>query len=546
MLKINGRCAIVLPYGEDLTGKSNSLVNLREFLMKTCDLKEVIYLPAGIFTHTTIKTCVFYFIKKKDGKDVLETNIKISKTTQKETNREYKFSKSHQTHKVNFYEYNPYEDKKTLLLEVSIDKIKTNSYSLNYSEYIEEKKNDIEINDDIIVKKLKDICEFKNGKAIKKDDLVEGNYPVIGGGQKPMGYHNNYNNEENTILCSSSGAYAGYISKYNSKIWASDCFSIKPISNLITNEYLFYFLKSSQDDIYKFQAGSAQPHVYSKDLENFKIPIPPLEKQKYIVNYLDYMYEKSNRTTEEQIEQLKKLNEYYINNGKAIKKNDLIEGRYPVIGGGQKPMGYHNEYNTEENTIVCSSSGAYAGYISKYDSKIWISDCFSIKPINNSITNEYLFYFLKSSQNDIYKFQTGSAQPHVYSKDLEKIKISIPPIEKQKEIIEYCNSNNKLIEQLEKLIEKNKNIAKNFISQIIKKNNSDLTSVISSENYNLNNSDLDNSDSESDNDSKKVVKKSISVKRSKKVIEKSNSESDLEEEFNKITSKNEKKKSKNT
>ena len=33
-------------------------------------------------------------------------------------------------------------------------------------------------------------------------------------------------------------------------------------------------------------------------------------------------------------------------------KNDtLVEGEYPVIGGGQKPMGFHNEYNTNENTI---------------------------------------------------------------------------------------------------------------------------------------------------------------------------------------------------
>ena len=43
-------------------------------------------------------------------------------------------------------------------------------------------------------------------------------------------------------------------------------------------------------------------------------------------------------------------------------KNTLIEGEYPVIGGGQKPMGFHNEYNTNENTILCSSSGAYAGF----------------------------------------------------------------------------------------------------------------------------------------------------------------------------------------
>ena len=65
----------------DLTSKSNKrLVAVREYLMKTCDLKEINYLPSGIFTYTNIKTCVFYFVKKREGTDVLETKIKVSKT----------------------------------------------------------------------------------------------------------------------------------------------------------------------------------------------------------------------------------------------------------------------------------------------------------------------------------------------------------------------------------------------------------------------------------------------------------------------------------
>ena len=131
MLKINGKCAVVLPDGQDLFSKTNTtLVTIREYLMKTCDLKEIIYLPSGIFTYTSIKTCVFYFVKKREGTDVLETKIKVSKT-QKETGRDYKFSKTLQTTKVKFYDYNPYEDIKNLLVEVPIEKIVSNSYSLN-------------------------------------------------------------------------------------------------------------------------------------------------------------------------------------------------------------------------------------------------------------------------------------------------------------------------------------------------------------------------------------------------------------------------------
>ena len=67
MLKINGKCAVVLPDGQDLFSKTNTtLVAIREYLMKTCDLKEIIYIPSGIFTYTSIKTCVFYFVKKRE------------------------------------------------------------------------------------------------------------------------------------------------------------------------------------------------------------------------------------------------------------------------------------------------------------------------------------------------------------------------------------------------------------------------------------------------------------------------------------------------
>ena len=134
MLNINGKCAVVLPSGENLFSTKIDLLSTREYLVKTCDLKEIIYLPSGIFTYTSIKTCVFYFVKKREGTDVLETKIKVSKT-QKETGRDYKFSKTHQTTKVKFYDYNPYEDVKNLLVEVPIEKIVSNSYSLNYAEF---------------------------------------------------------------------------------------------------------------------------------------------------------------------------------------------------------------------------------------------------------------------------------------------------------------------------------------------------------------------------------------------------------------------------
>jgi type I restriction-modification system DNA methylase subunit len=321
MLKINGRCALVLPYGQELQSKNSNLSIIREYLMKTCDLKEIIYLPAGIFTHTTIKTCILNFVKKREGTDVLELNIKNSKT-HVETDRTYKFSKTHQTNKVKFYDYNPENDNKILLIETNIETISNNSYSLNYTDYLVDADNDINEN----MKSLGELCSFKSGKQLSKANFKTGIYPVIGGGQQPTGFHNEFNKEKNTILCSSSGAYAGFINKYKSEVWASDCFSIHSKNKKILDEkYLYYYLKSIQLNIYKLQTGTAQPHIYPKSVENLKIPLPSIEQQISIIDFYENNQLKINEL-ENEIKKLKELEKNYISNMFKLNNNSGDRG----------------------------------------------------------------------------------------------------------------------------------------------------------------------------------------------------------------------------
>ena len=489
MLKINGKCAVVLPDGQDLFSKTNTtLVAIREYLMKTCDLKEIIYLPSGIFTYTSIKTCVFYFVKKREGMDVLETKIKVSKT-QKETGRDYKFSKTHQTTKVKFYDYNPYEDVKNLFVEVPIEKIVSNSYSLNYAEYMKDETDEEQYEDGVVVKTLGEVCKFlPKSKRNAKYGNKEGLYPFFKSSIKVDNYVDNPDYEEESLIIGDGGEPN---INYGVKFSTSDhCYILQNKNKLLLNlKYAYYYLYHNLDMMKQLYIGVAIKNISKTNIEAIKIPIPSLERQQEIVKYLDFIYEKANKTSNEKIAELKKLNEFCLNNqkifgenvvktleelcnfknGKGIKKDTLVEGEYPVIGGGQKPMGFHNEYNTNENAILCSSSGAYAGFISKYDKKVWASDCFSIIPKENSkIDNNYLYYLLKTIQDKIYKTQSGAAQPHIYSKDLQNNKIPVPSLERQKEIVEYCEYNDTLIKQLEKEIENNKKQAQQFITCIVK------------------------------------------------------------------------------
>ena len=125
------------------------------------------------------------------------------------------------------------------------------------------------------------------GTSITKKQVVQGHIPVVAGGREPAYYHNQANREGETISVAGSGAYAGHLTYWNEPIFISDGFSIKTDPQIALMKYVFYFLSSNQSKIYDMKRGGGVPHVYVKNLAPFRIPIPPLEKQKEIVTTLD-------------------------------------------------------------------------------------------------------------------------------------------------------------------------------------------------------------------------------------------------------------------
>ena len=498
-LKINGRCAVVLPEGQELFSKSNALIAVREFLMKTCDLKEVIYLPAGTFTHTTIKTCVFYFIKKREGKDALETNIKVSKTTQKETGREYKFSKTHQTTKVHFYDYNPDNDVKHELIEggVSIDELSKNNYSLNYAEYLKDDVEDEVYEEGIIIKKLGEVCnDISTSKNIASSDRVDGIFRFFTCSREETN-HSEYHYDGTYIIHGSRGSTIkeSIFMTNNEKFAIGTSMFISKVKNKdeCISKYIYYYLRLNQNIFNKYINGTAIPMISKSNYYDIKIPIPSLEKQKEIVSYLDFIYEKCNKTSNDKIEELKKLNDFCLNNqrvfgenemktlneltkinyGKRITKNKNEGTIYDAYGGGDIMTYKVDDYNRDGITYKIARDGlSRHNCISKIYGKLFLNDTALTLDIknNNILDNNYLGEFLLSQKNYIYdNCSHGTAQLHIDLEKLMKIKIPVPSIEKQKEIVEYCESNNNLIKQLENEIEQNKIQANLFLSNIVKK-----------------------------------------------------------------------------
>ncbi len=341
-------------------------------------------------------------------------------------------------------------------------------------------------------RKLGEVCDFQKGKSITKKAVTFGKVPVISGGRQPAYYHNEANRSGETIAISSSGVYAGYVSYWDIPVFLADSFSVSPKQKTLMPKYLFHYLTTQQDAIHATKSTGGIPHVYSKDLQNFLIPIPPLEIQQEIVKILDAFTELNTELNTE-LKARKKQYEYYQNmlldfndinqnhkdakerlaqktypkrlktllqtlapkgvefrklgevceiiRGKRVTKKSILDkGKYPVVSGGIGFMGYLNEYNREENTITIAQYGT-AGFVNWQNQKFWANDvCFSLIPNETLIINRYLYYVLTNMQNYLYSISNRSAIPYsISSNNIMQITIPIPPLEIQQEIVKILD-----------------------------------------------------------------------------------------------------------
>ena len=200
------------------------------------------------------------------------------------------------------------------------------------------------------------------------------------------------------------------------------------------------------------------------------------------------IYDKVITNNNEKIENIKKLNKNYlelnlifnkeleiktlgeicnINQGEQLTKKEMVNGLYDVIGGG-KIIGKHNIKNRDGNDITLTRVGDIN--INYINEPYYLTDnCFSLKSIIDNISTKYLYYYLFNNKYKLIQLYIGTAQKVISKSNVKLIKIPIPTIEKQKEIIEYLDFNDELIKTLEKENEINKNNAKLLMKQILYK-----------------------------------------------------------------------------
>ena len=314
-LKINGRCAVVLPNGKELYNDSYELLSIRQFLMKTCELVEVIYLPAKTFTHTSIKTCILYFYKREEGQNVMKTQITYnSKNKNKEVKREYIFKSEHMTKKVKFTKYNQKTNERKELLEVDIEDIENHNYSLNYTDYLQSEE--VKYNDEVEIRTLGEVCVLIKGiKRNSKNGLDNGLYPLYYCSILGYLYLNTYDYEGEGIIINKTNGSGKCMVYYGSNKYnvGKTTLHFKSKSDKILTRYIYYYLSNNIKLLEKYYTGAMQQSIKFEDFDNIKIPIPSIEKQREMVEYCENN-DRLIKQLERDIETNKRNSELFINN----------------------------------------------------------------------------------------------------------------------------------------------------------------------------------------------------------------------------------------
>jgi type I restriction-modification system DNA methylase subunit len=305
ILKINGKCAVVLPYGEDIYSiRNKSMIAVREFLLRTCDLKEVIYLPSGIFTNTKIRTCVFFFIKKRDGLEVITKGKKAN---------DYIFCDSFETKNIDFFETNINSEndlEKKLLGSLSIDVISKKYFSLKYLDYFEE--NVIVYEDGIETKTMKEICNFlPKSKRNAKFGKEKGSFPFFKSSLAITSFVDEPDyNKESLIIGDGGDANVNYADFFS----ASDhCYIIQNKDETkVVLKYIYYYLFNNLNVLAAFYSGVGIKNIAKSSIESIKIPLPSFEKQNEIVKKCEEN-DKKCKDYQFEIEKLKKQNADFFN-----------------------------------------------------------------------------------------------------------------------------------------------------------------------------------------------------------------------------------------
>jgi restriction endonuclease S subunit len=333
--------------------------------------------------------------------------------------------------------------------------------------------------------KLGEVCEIYQPKTITSKEIKQtGKYKVFGA-NGVIGFYDDYNHEDAEVLITCRGATCGTVNMSEPKSWITgNAMVVKPKDNL-DKKFLFYFLRNT--NLNSVISGSAQPQITRVSLSPFKIPLPPLEVQKEIVERIE-VKEKIIEAAKAVIENLEKNRKYFGEKIKKMKDVEWVElgevldyeqptkyivksvnysDKYktPVLTAGQSfILGYTNEnegiFPKEKLPVIIFDDFTTAIKFVDFPFKVKSSAMKILHTRKDKADIKFLFYTILN-----IKFNHDTHKRYWIS-EYSKIKIPLPSLSVQKQLVAEMEKQEKIIEANKKLSEMMKKEIGEIISEV--------------------------------------------------------------------------------
>lgn len=251
----------------------------------------------------------------------------------------------------------------------------------------------------------------------------------------------------------------------------------------INIKFIYYFLKQNEPYFQKIGSKMQMPQIATPDTDKFKIPIPPLSVQSHIVQILDTFTELNDQLRDE-LSMRQKQYQYYrdlllsehelakvgfewktlgevgeLVRGNGLTKKDLTDDGVPAIHYGQiytryglsteKTLSFVSTElakrlrkvdtgdvvitNTSENLADVGKSLVYLGK----EQAVTGGHATIFKPNKQIILGKYFAYFTQTDNfaTQKRKYAKGTKVIDVSTNDMAKLKIPIPPLSVQNQIV---------------------------------------------------------------------------------------------------------------
>lgn len=281
-----------------------------------------------------------------------------------------------------------------------------------------------------------------------------------------------------TLLIAMYGATIGKVALMNIEGCTNQACCALSESEVLLNEFAFYWFVCNKQNIVRLSYGGGQPNISQDVIKQLRIPTPPKEEQDEIVQHIKAQEDKINQFIQKKkrfIELLKEQRQSIITNAitKGVDVNVKLkqsgvewlgdvpenwevrrmqylakinngidcekqfEGTYPVYGSGGI-FGWTENYLYDKPSVLLGRKGTIDKPIFVSE-PFWTVDTAFYTEINEELVTPIFFYHL-CCLIPFGFYGTKTALPSMTQTSLYGVKLPIPPLEEQKQIVSHIKT----------------------------------------------------------------------------------------------------------